>query len=60
MTQNQINNQYMRIAKAVTKAYSAVNNHLITEAQFNSKLATADAARRTMQLAQTRLNYLNN
>ena len=58
MTQSQINTQYLRIAKTVVKAYKAIDEGLITEVQFNSKLKCADQARVTMRIAQNRFNHL--
>ena len=56
MKQADINIQYLRIAQAVCKSYTAVDTGLITVKVFNSKLATAAAAKRTLIRAQRELD----
>jgi len=58
MNQKAINQQHLRIATAITKAYTSVESGLITKKVFNSKLATAAQARVTLQASQLRLNQL--
>ena len=57
MTQCQINQQHLRIAMAINKAYQGINNGFITEKQFNTKIATAKAVRNTLRIAQYKLNH---
>jgi len=56
MTQNQITNQYKRITRAVVNAYEAYDAGEITDAQLNSKLATAQQARNTASMNQEKLD----
>jgi len=57
VTQEQINNQWLRIAKAVVKAYKGIDEGLITETRFNSILKCAEQARNTNRAAQNRYDH---